>query len=340
MIDYHKIRHVHLEISSKCNAACPDCPRNFFGVDIVDNYPRCELHLDQIKKIFSSKFLKQLESILICGNYGDFVMARDGVECVEYFFQENPNINITISTNAGARPKIWARLGQTPVNIQFRIDGLKDTHHLYRVNTSWDTVIANARSFIAAGGQATWCMIVFDHNRHQIEQCRTMSRNLGFSQFQIIQSPPGIRNSIPVFGSDQKLRYVIGGYNGDTDFESLKLHHFGRDHWLDLEYSVPAHRIQCKAIGDGRDHSIYISSNGEVYPCCWLGFYPLTNDIRLSNLQIRPIIKKNNSLEHGIETSLVWFREIEKSWQISTVQQGRVDACNSICGHCDGTLKT
>jgi MoaA/NifB/PqqE/SkfB family radical SAM enzyme len=334
MIDYHRIRHVHLEISSRCNAACPDCPRNFFGVNIVDNYPQCDLSLEQIQRIFPGDFVRQLESILICGNYGDFVTARDGTECVEYFYRENPDLHINISTNASARPDIWSTLGKTAVEIQFRLDGLRDTHHLYRVNTDWDTVIVNAGSFIAAGGRATWHMIVFDHNRHQIDDCRAMSQQLGFHRFKLTQQDPGMRNRLPVFDRDRKLRYVIGGYDSDTDFEYLRFHHFARDHWQDAEYSVPADRVQCKAIGDGRDHSVYIASNGEVYPCCWLGFYPQTNNTRLSNLQIRPMIHNNNALEHGIETAIAWFHDIEKTWQIPTVQQGRVDMCNSTCGQC------
>ncbi len=334
MIDFGKIRHVHLEISSKCNAACPDCPRNFFGVNIVDNYPQCDLKLDQIKTIFTGDFLRQLDSILICGNYGDFVTARDGTECVEYFFQENPDLHITIHTNASARPDIWSRLGRTAVEIEFRIDGLKDTHHLYRVNTDWDSVINNAKSFISAGGHAVWHMIVFDHNRHQIDLCRDMSQQLGFQRFELTQRPPGERNRLPVFDRDRQLRYVIGDYDDSTDFEYLRFHHFERDHWLDVEYSVPADVIECKAIGNGRDHSIYIASNGEVYPCCWLGFYPQTNNTRLSNLQIRPMIQNNNALEHGIETAISWFNRIEKTWSIPSVQQGRVDACNDICGSC------
>jgi MoaA/NifB/PqqE/SkfB family radical SAM enzyme len=139
---------------------------------------------------------------------------------------------------------------------------------------------------------------------------------------------------MPVFDQDRRLRYVIGDYDSDTDFEYLRSNHFERDHWLDVEYSVPADSIQCKAKGNGSEHSIYIASNGEVYPCCWLGFYPLTNDTRLSNLQIRPMIANNNALEHGIEKAMSWFSKIEQTWKIETVEKGRVEACNSTCGHC------
>ena len=128
MINYNQIQGVHLEISSRCNAVCPDCPRNFRGVDVIDNYPVCDLRLDQIKKIFSVEFLQQLNNILINSNYGDFVTARDALRIVEYFYQINPNLLIEVSTNGSAQPKIWTELGKTPVRIGFRIDGLKDTN--------------------------------------------------------------------------------------------------------------------------------------------------------------------------------------------------------------------
>lgn len=335
MIEYHKIRRVVLEISSRCNASCPDCPRNFFGVDVLDNYPRCDLSLEQCKTIFQPDFLRQLRWLEISGNHGDFVTARHGVEIVEYFFTTNPNLMVHISTNASARPDMWARLGRTPAQVQFRLDGLADTHALYRAGTDWPSIIENARSFIETGGYAIWHMIAFDHNRHQIDQCRDLSVDLGFQEFRLTDLPRGQRNRLPVFTSDRRLSHVIGGYDNSTDFEHLLHHYKARDHWQDSEYSQPAQHIACDAVGDGENQGIYVASNGEVYPCCFLGFYPLINDRRLSNLQIRPMIQKNNALHHDIATAIDWFSQIKQSWQQPTVAQGRVDACNSTCGQCN-----
>ena len=47
MITYQDIKHVHLEISTRCNAACPDCPRNLRGVDVVEGYPLHDMRLDE-----------------------------------------------------------------------------------------------------------------------------------------------------------------------------------------------------------------------------------------------------------------------------------------------------
>jgi sulfatase maturation enzyme AslB (radical SAM superfamily) len=159
------------------------------------------MKLAQAQKIFSESFLQQLDNILINGNYGDFVTARDGVAIVEYFKTANPKLNITISTNASAMPHIWQRLGELSVTVKFRLDGLADTHKLYRQNTNWDAIIANAGNFIKAGGTAIWTMIRFDHNKHQIDQCRQLSKQLGFSDFELIDQG---RDTMPVFDKDKK----------------------------------------------------------------------------------------------------------------------------------------
>ena len=329
MIKYNQIKSVHLEISSRCNAMCPSCPRNFYGVDIIDNYPVCDLRLDQIKKIFPVEFLKQLDNILINGNYGDFVTARDALKIVEYFYQANRRLDVEVSTNGSGQPKMWANLGKFPVRIAFRLDGLKDTHHLYRQNTDFDLIIDNAKKFIAAGGNATWTMIMFDHNKHQIEQCRQLSKELGFRHFRVHQEPRNSRNTFPVFTSDRRLSHVVGDYQGSTDFDVLWQQTSQRDARLNVEYHKESYPIKCKA---QKSNQIYIASDGNVYPCCWLGFSPQTDDTRLVNHQMRDFLKKTNAIEYGIEHAIGWFNHIEESWDKSSVAEGKLAACNEICG--------
>ena len=65
----------------------------------------------------------------------------------------------------------------------FSIDGLEDTNHLYRRNVKWEKVIENARSFITAGGKAHWDMLVFEHNKHQVDEAKSYANKLGFVWF-------------------------------------------------------------------------------------------------------------------------------------------------------------
>lgn len=333
MIEYGKIRDVHLEISTLCNAACPWCPRNFWGYPYNAGYPETYLTLEQAAKIFAQDFLKQLTSIRVNGNYGDIVMNPEGADIIEFFRTQNPDLHIRINTNGGARdPRFWTRLAQAGAQIRFALDGLADTHHLYRQNTAWSTVIRNAKIFIAAGGQAVWQMIVFKHNQHQIEDCRNMSRELGFQKFDIVDDG---RNTAPVFDRHGNLVHVLGDYRGEKEFK-IMFHRKKTDHVL-LEDIItdrsPKKTIRCETQSL---NSIYIAANGDVSPCCWTGLYPRTYGHgqyhQAANAQLVPLIRKNNALEHSIEECIQWFREIELAWKHPAYDQGRLVICDDNCG--------
>lgn len=328
MLDYKNIRSVHLEISTRCNAACPDCPRNFRGVDIIDNYPRVDMRLDQAQKIFSESFVKQLTRIYINGNYGDFVTAEDGLKIVEYFKLINPLLNIEISTNASAKPHIWESLGKLKTKVYFRLDGLENTHHLYRQNTDFNLIINNAKKFIAAGGDAVWTLIPFKHNQHQIEQCRELAKELGFSSF-LIQDAG--RDTMPVFNKDKELTHIIGDYQGSVDFEELLAQYKTKyNPSIILKGSnIADKQINCQA---KNNKEIYISATGEVYPCCWLGYYPKQQSDSLRNFQLAPLVSQNNALEYSIEDAIKWFNKVEETWTKESVIKGKLYTCNEYCG--------
>lgn len=309
---------------------CPDCPRNFRGVDIIDHYPLCEVSLEQFKKIFPMEFLKQITDFLINGNYGDFITAKDALGIVQYIKECNPRTQIRISTNASGQPKIWSDLAKTNAEVFFRLDGLKDTHHLYRQLTDWDLIIDNAKKFIASGGNAVWTMIVFSHNRHQIDACKELSTQLGFRKFRLIDNPEGTRNVFPVFTKDKKLSHIVGNYDQSVEWETVygKYQESISRPESALRY-VTEKQVQCKALSLGE---IYVSANGEVSPCCWTGFYPHSNNTIYENVQLAAIAKNNNALIYGLEKSIEWFNEIEQSWSKDSVAQGKILCCNEVCG--------
>lgn len=333
MIDYQDIKDVHLEISTMCNANCPWCPRNFWGFPYNDGYPETNLSLQQAKKIFEPKFLEQLTDLRINGNFGDIVMNPEAVDIVNYFRQSNKNLRIQISTNGSARNKsFWKQLALANTEIVFALDGLEDTHHLYRQNTSWKQIIKNAQTFIESGGRAIWKMIEFDHNRHQIKQCEQMSQQLGFANFLLARHG---RTVAPVFDKKGQLTHVLGNYDGEKNFEVLFYKKKNDKILLEdiLENRKPAQQIVCEA---KKMRSIYISANGDVSPCCYTGFYPRTYGHgqyhQAANSQLAPMIKKNNALEYPLKECIQWFVDIENSWNKPTFKDGRLVICNDVCG--------
>lgn len=333
MLEYKHIREVHLEISTLCNAACPLCPRNFRGYPYNDGYPEINLSLVNAQKIFQPEFLKQLKRMWINGNYGDIVMNPETLDIVRYFRQQNKDLSIDISTNGSARNKqFWQTLAELGAHVLFCIDGLEDTHHLYRQNTSWSTIIKNAKTFIAAGGTATWKLVRFDHNLHQIEQCRQLAQSMQFSNFQVIDHG---RNIGPVFDHNGNHTHVIGNYTGSKEFKVL-FHKKTTDEVL-LEDIIdtrnPKDSINCYSV---TNQSIYVAANGDVSPCCWTGFYPKTfghgEYHQAINAQLSPYMTNNNALENSLEQCIKWFNSVKQCWNISSYQQGRLVVCDDYCG--------
>ena len=85
MYKLQDITQLHLEVSTLCNARCPQCPRNFCGYPYNDGYPECNLTLEQVHKIFKPTFIKQLIWFHINGNYGDMVMNPETTDIIRYF---------------------------------------------------------------------------------------------------------------------------------------------------------------------------------------------------------------------------------------------------------------
>jgi MoaA/NifB/PqqE/SkfB family radical SAM enzyme len=316
MYKLEDIRDIHLELTSKCQARCPMCPRRINGGVLNPLITLDEIKLEQFKEWFSIDFIEQLDSLFMCGNLGDPIIAEDCLEIFQYLKETNPNIRLTMHTNGSARNvHWWKELAKYNVKVTFGIDGLADTHTVYRVSTDWHTIIKNAQSFIEAGGEAEWHMLVFKHNEHQVEECRTLSRLLKFKKFTTKHTSRFKDNKFHVL--DESGRTVNILY--PTDHSTL--------HTSKVLSIVPA-EIQCKA---KKYSQLYVSANGGVTPCCWLDFsWQLPNqDNRIDYMDsIGEFPNLNKKTLKGIFES-GFFSRIEDTWDQPLIE------CSRQCGKFD-----
>jgi ferredoxin len=242
---FDNIKVLHLEPTTVCNAACPQCAREYES-KYDDRKHRSELTIDQIKETFNKEFILKLDKMFMCGVFGDPAASSNCIDIFKYFREINPKITLGLNTNGSIQnTKWWAELGnilsQERDYCVFSIDGLEDTNPLYRVNTRFDKIIENAKSFINAGGSAHWDMLIFQHNEHQVNQARNLAKNLGFSWFRTKVS---------------------------KRFDTFPVKNLQPPTGHTPSYSSSNH-IVCYA----RDieNSVYMSANGMVLPCCWFG---------------------------------------------------------------------
>ena len=76
------------------------------------------------------------------------MMNPETLDIFKYLKQVNPDINIGMITNGGARSvDFWKTLAELKVNVTFSIDGLEDTNHLYRRNVKVGSVDGKCKCF-------------------------------------------------------------------------------------------------------------------------------------------------------------------------------------------------
>jgi hypothetical protein len=197
MLQAKDIEFIEFNVTSLCNSKCPMCLRT------MALYPPEDLKEHITHKFVTSSMPPELFKTIasglgehaknitasFCGTTGDAPNHPKIDEILDVAVEMYKSVNM--ETNGSVRSTEWWKKVGTKFNfglghnfkIRFAIDGLADTNPLYRINTSFDKIMENAQAFIDAGGYAQWKFLIFDHNKHQIEQARELSKRMGFKEF-------------------------------------------------------------------------------------------------------------------------------------------------------------
>ena len=352
---YKDIDCVNIELTDKCNSKCPQCHRTDAqnGCKPYSWIQNIEWSVEDFKKAFPKPNLKLF---YFCGTFGDPLMCNDLYEIVKYIM-ENSSSQVLLSTNASVRDEDWwflfSQWGDR-VHVNFAIDGLVDTNHLYRVGTSFKKIMRNAQAFIDGKGHAIWTFIVFKHNQHQVEEAKQLSLEMGFKAFEAVKSER--------WNSDQDSDFHTYNYKGKQyrlDPPTTEYKHDKTDLWHVADDKEKV--IDCYAI---KEKEVWIDCNGYVTPCCFYqnklylflngvennfnvstelkdfekrklkdGGYKWVKDQQLPNKTMKRILGGFNELnifKHSLE-------EINKSYFFNDYIKGHVwknklNPCYNVCG--------
>jgi MoaA/NifB/PqqE/SkfB family radical SAM enzyme len=270
MFKFNDLKQLHVELTSNCQASCPMCARNYHGGLNNPKLPHGEITLDEFKNIVNADVLNTIEYIYFCGNYGDPIMSNYLLDIVKYCTDTNPNIRMGIHTNGSARNSKWweslAKVLPSNHSVHFALDGLEDTHHLYRIGTSFKNIIGNATTFIKHGGRAEWVFLSFKHNEHQVIQAEQMAKQLGFIKFEHKATSRFLEKPfLDVLDKNGNFSYKI-----EPPLEH-KITFIKPEIIKAYKEVVKTAEIKCKV---SADKSLYIDAFKNLWPCCWLGALP------------------------------------------------------------------
>jgi len=295
------MKRLHVEASTYCNSRCPLCPRNLYGYNVKGVWPEVHLTTEKFRSCLDR--FPNRNCVYFNGHLGDPMMNPHIVDLVSM-----TNCETMLVTNGGiGKKETWVALAEEGVGVQFSIDGLEDTNHLYRQDVEWHKIMERVRWFIDAGGQATWKWVPFKHNIHQLEATRQLAKDLGFKDFQIQDHArnygPALNREgtevthwiLPADGSQQPRDYDI-----EAGIERYRQNH------QNFDATGRRYEIDCLHL---RDEDTYINAKGEIAPCCFHGY----------DMPGRPFVKVED------------HHKLRETWG--------TDNCNPVCAMSCGRLK-
>jgi len=330
-----EIQTIQMDHTSRCHLSCPQCARFHGSKSQLNEYmPITDNTLDDYK-IILEPFEPNTIKLFHCGNFGDSLSSPTFDETLDYSIEKQVK-EFKLSVNGSARSKEWWKdLAQKSNNIvvNFSIDGLEDTNHIYRVNSNWNKIIENAKSFIDAGGNARWYFIEFEHNFHQIDEARKLAKDLGFKQFNVKytgrfaeQNQTEIETKKGVLVKDRKSNH------NQQDIENIKKTH------LSFNDYIQNTSIDCKY---KKQKSVFIDMCMRLWPCTWMGaplYFGPNNEQRKSFDNFLSLYGEdfNNLRKHSWETILnhnFYKNYLENSWNNPDGNHKRIYTCGRTCGN-------
>lgn len=286
MFAYSDLTSLHLEITNRCQAACPMCSRNYHGG--VDNpYIKSnDWNILDFKTIVVP-VLDQIKTINFCGNFGDPLLNND-LQLMTGLLT-NSAIHVDVHTNGSLRNKKWWKAFPKHLpkshRVVFALDGLADTHSLYRIGTDFNRILDNAKTFINAGGIAEWCFIKFKHNQHQVAAAEALAKSHGFKYFSVKDSSRfNFEKKFPVYNSQGVTDY----YLESADTTEVKF--FDVSNLNSVAKLIDTTEISCYAKHKGE---LYIDAYKNIFPCCFLASIPYDYYTKADTLsKPKDVIKK------------------------------------------------
>ena len=261
------------------------------------------------------------------------------------------------------------------LKVVFSVDGLSDTNHLYRRNVEWDRLYRNMHAYMMEGAYGIWEMLLFKHNEHQVEEARKLAMDTLYMQEFRPKRPAGFDDFTTggvwprmVFNSDGELLYKLQAADktdGDRPYrdrtynisveplkEAQELKYFPRmkdrvdnfnhedtGEMYGYEDELSKKQINCTSLKFKPHSEIYVSAEGILHPCCFVGTrYDSMIDFYTDH-QLKHIIAKrkseldlNNRNIIEVLGSGILDEMYTESWKLPHLKHGKLAICAETCG--------
>ena len=257
---------VFLDVSTYCNAGCPQCHRTSEnGLGKQDWLPLVRWDLETFKRAFPPKELQKVHTFKFCGTWGDPVMCKELYEMCEYIIA-NSWAKISIDTNGSIRSEDWWwNLGVAcgdRLEVVFAIDGTtQEQHEKYRRFTNLNKVLENMSMLSQTRAQARSQTILFRHNENDQDAIKALVKEYGSTNHSFVISDRFEKNN-------ETNRRIFFNENGEEEYlERANQSSISNGKISGTNFSEHTSEIVCRWAKPRNE--IVVNPDGQVLPCCF-----------------------------------------------------------------------
>jgi len=267
------VESIQVELSNVCNAQCIGCRRT--GESREKKFIELKNYLHYTDKTFLDETIFEsivssehdIKEIEFCGTIDEPLAHPKFLHILQYLLEHKPSLTIQIHTNGALRDnQYYYSLSQilqkfNDHNVRFSIDGLKESHYLYRGLNAYDKILSHAKTFIQAGGNAFWQMLLFPWNEDEVKRCEHIANTMNFERFIVRHDKSSLSKWLPEeILEARKTNY----YKKPLSENILKVD----KQFEELEFlTSEIYDINCLF----QSHSqVFLNWKGQVWPCCFL----------------------------------------------------------------------
>lgn len=332
--------YLTIDITTHCNAKCPQCARTDFmsgGLKKVKSLPLVHWTLKDIQNAYPSDQIDFVKKITMSGNWGDAMMNPYVYDITNYLLTALPDkSSVSIITNGSIRnEEFWWKFGYLAIkhstktlDVCFDVDGInQEMHSRYRKNTDLTKILNNMLAFSDNGKSKVRCQtVIFKHNQKYLKQIQDLTEKFGSQSIKFIRSDR--------FYLDENNEYKPFKYlNEDGKEEILE--------WATDQFdaSVPEHDLKKQVTCTwAKKNQIKINYDGQVWPCCYFASkeHHYYDNPRKQNFYNTNIAKKYNKIRLQNNIKYTPLKQIlNNKWFNGQLQesilQNPIDPCRRYC---------
>lgn len=259
---------VFLDVSTYCNAGCPQCHRTSTdGLGKMEWLPLIRWDLETFQKAFPPEELQDIKTFKFCGTWGDPVMCKELYQMCEYIISNSFWTTISIDTNGSIRSSDWwwelGVLCGKRLDVVFAVDGVDQAmHEKYRRFTNLDKVLSNMEMLSHTKAIAKSQTILFAHNAEYQDEIQELVSRYGSTNHSFVISDRFKKNN----GSYEK--YFFTGPDGKEEyFERAAQEVLPNGTISGTKDKENVYEIRCRWAQPRNE--VVVNPDGQVLPCCF-----------------------------------------------------------------------